>query len=236
MITRYDHRTGQRQNIAAWPEESAGWGAKDVKYRFQWTFPILISPHDPKSLLHHLAVRPPLDRRGEELAGDLARPDAQRPDQAGAVRRADHDRQQRHGLLLHDLRAGRISRAGGRSLGRLGRRVDPSHPRQRRDVDERHAPGDAGVVAGEHHRGVAARRSHRLRRHRPPPPRRLRPVPLQDERLRPNVDEDHRRHPGGRVRPRHPRRPRPARPPLCGHRGGAVRLIRRRRALAIASA
>ncbi len=50
MITRYDHRTGQRQNIHAWPEETAGWGAKDVKYRFQWTFPILISPHDPDTL------------------------------------------------------------------------------------------------------------------------------------------------------------------------------------------
>ncbi len=49
-ITRYDHRTGQRQNIAAWPEEFAGWGEVDVKYRFQWTFPILISPHDPDLL------------------------------------------------------------------------------------------------------------------------------------------------------------------------------------------
>ncbi|MFN8514869.1 MAG: glycosyl hydrolase [Chloroflexia bacterium] len=49
-ITRFDRRTGQRQNIAAWPEESAGWGAKDVKYRFQWTFPIVISPHDPDTL------------------------------------------------------------------------------------------------------------------------------------------------------------------------------------------
>ncbi len=50
MITRYDHRTGQRQNIHAWPEETAGWGAKDVKYRFQWTFPIVISPHDADTL------------------------------------------------------------------------------------------------------------------------------------------------------------------------------------------
>ncbi len=50
MITRYDHRTGQRQNIHAWPEETAGWGAKDVKYRFQWTFPIVFSPQDPNVL------------------------------------------------------------------------------------------------------------------------------------------------------------------------------------------
>ncbi len=46
-MTRFDRRTGQRQNIAAWPEEGAGWGEKDLKYRFNWTFPIILSPHDP---------------------------------------------------------------------------------------------------------------------------------------------------------------------------------------------
>jgi hypothetical protein len=50
VITRFDGRTGQRQNIAAWPEEGAGWGAKDIRYRFQWTFPIVLSPHDPDVL------------------------------------------------------------------------------------------------------------------------------------------------------------------------------------------
>ncbi len=50
IITRYDHRTGQRRTIMAWPEEIAGWAERDVKYRFQWTFPILISPHDPETL------------------------------------------------------------------------------------------------------------------------------------------------------------------------------------------
>ncbi|HEY8598327.1 MAG TPA: glycosyl hydrolase [Thermomicrobiales bacterium] len=50
VITRFDRRTGQRQNIAAWPEEGAGWGAKDIRYRFNWTFPIVLSPHDPNVL------------------------------------------------------------------------------------------------------------------------------------------------------------------------------------------
>src|SRR5437762_14304483 len=27
-----------------------GWGAGDLKYRFQWNFPILFSPHDPNTL------------------------------------------------------------------------------------------------------------------------------------------------------------------------------------------
>jgi photosystem II stability/assembly factor-like uncharacterized protein len=29
-----------------WPDSPIGWQAADVKYRFQWTFPIAISPHD----------------------------------------------------------------------------------------------------------------------------------------------------------------------------------------------
>ncbi len=49
-LTRYDHETGKTRNIMVWPENTIGWGAKDAKYRFQWTFPIVISPHDPDRL------------------------------------------------------------------------------------------------------------------------------------------------------------------------------------------
>ena len=47
----YNHRTGQRRNITVWPE-LYGWanGAVDLKYRFQWTFPIFFSRHDPNTL------------------------------------------------------------------------------------------------------------------------------------------------------------------------------------------
>jgi len=47
LITRYDHRTGQEQEVSPWPDNVMGEGAADLKYRFQWTFPIAISPHDP---------------------------------------------------------------------------------------------------------------------------------------------------------------------------------------------
>jgi len=46
-IARYDRRNQQARNIAVWPELASGWGAKDQKYRFQWTAPIVLSPHDP---------------------------------------------------------------------------------------------------------------------------------------------------------------------------------------------
>jgi photosystem II stability/assembly factor-like uncharacterized protein len=49
-LTRYDHRSRQRQVVTPWPEEVSGYGAGELRYRFQWTFPILISPHDPNTL------------------------------------------------------------------------------------------------------------------------------------------------------------------------------------------
>ncbi|HKR01474.1 MAG TPA: hypothetical protein VJT09_12425, partial [Pyrinomonadaceae bacterium] len=50
LITRYDHHTGQLRNVSPWPENPMGQGAGELKYRFQWNFPILFSPHDPETL------------------------------------------------------------------------------------------------------------------------------------------------------------------------------------------
>jgi hypothetical protein len=33
--------------VDVWPDNPMGYGAIDIRYRFQWNFPILISPHDP---------------------------------------------------------------------------------------------------------------------------------------------------------------------------------------------
>ena len=49
-LFRYDHATRQAQLITVYPEENSGWGPKDHRYRFQWTYPIVISPHDPGTL------------------------------------------------------------------------------------------------------------------------------------------------------------------------------------------
>jgi photosystem II stability/assembly factor-like uncharacterized protein len=50
LITRYDHRTGQQRNITVWPDNPMGAGAEAMRWRFQWNFPILFSPHDPNVL------------------------------------------------------------------------------------------------------------------------------------------------------------------------------------------
>jgi photosystem II stability/assembly factor-like uncharacterized protein len=50
LTTRYDHRTGQERNVSPYPNNPMGAGADVLKYRFQWNFPILFSPHDPNTL------------------------------------------------------------------------------------------------------------------------------------------------------------------------------------------
>lgn len=46
VVTRYNEKTRQFRQVEVWPEYTAGLPAEDVKYRFQWTFPLLVSPHD----------------------------------------------------------------------------------------------------------------------------------------------------------------------------------------------
>lgn len=46
-MTRYDHRTTDLRDTSIWPEHVWGWDAKDHKHRFGWSFPIILSPHDP---------------------------------------------------------------------------------------------------------------------------------------------------------------------------------------------
>lgn len=49
-LERLDHRTGQSRNVNIWPDQPMGHGAIDLTERFQWTFPIVFSPHDPNLL------------------------------------------------------------------------------------------------------------------------------------------------------------------------------------------
>ncbi|MFC1660721.1 WD40/YVTN/BNR-like repeat-containing protein [Gemmatimonadota bacterium] len=46
ILDRYDLRTGHARNVSVWPENPEGWPAGDLRYRFQWTLPVAISPHD----------------------------------------------------------------------------------------------------------------------------------------------------------------------------------------------
>ncbi|MCA9982094.1 MAG: hypothetical protein KDD89_14720, partial [Anaerolineales bacterium] len=48
-LQKYDHRTKQVQLVTIWPEDET-FGAEEMRYRFQWTYPIVFDPHDPDVL------------------------------------------------------------------------------------------------------------------------------------------------------------------------------------------
>ena len=50
LTTRKDLSTGLERDVNPWPDNPMRHSAEDLKYRFQWTFPIVVSPHDPKTL------------------------------------------------------------------------------------------------------------------------------------------------------------------------------------------
>ncbi|HVT39133.1 MAG TPA: glycosyl hydrolase [Gemmatimonadaceae bacterium] len=50
IFTRSDRRNRQARDVSVWLSNYDGLAAADVPYRFQWTFPVLISPHDPGTL------------------------------------------------------------------------------------------------------------------------------------------------------------------------------------------
>ncbi len=51
-INRLDVRSDQRRNVVIYPQLQLGQAAKDLKYRFQWVAPIVVSRHDPNVVYH----------------------------------------------------------------------------------------------------------------------------------------------------------------------------------------
>jgi photosystem II stability/assembly factor-like uncharacterized protein len=85
-ITRYDHRTGETQAVNPWPVNPIGWSAGDVKHRFQWTEPIVFSPHDPQTLYFAGEVLFKTTDKGMSwniISPDLTRNDKQKQQPSG---------------------------------------------------------------------------------------------------------------------------------------------------------
>jgi photosystem II stability/assembly factor-like uncharacterized protein len=50
IVVRHNVAAGQFRNVEVWPMSTRGWPAEGLRYRFQWTFPLLISPHDNETI------------------------------------------------------------------------------------------------------------------------------------------------------------------------------------------
>jgi len=86
VITRYDDRTKETRVIMSWPQLADGRAGTDLKYRFQWNAPILVSPNDPKVLYHAAQVLMRSRDDGETweaISPDLTRNDAAKQGRSG---------------------------------------------------------------------------------------------------------------------------------------------------------
>jgi len=78
-LTRLDRRTGQQRLVDVWPDITGMYeGADAQRYRFNWTFPLFISPHDPNVLYtaaNHLFRSTDEGASWEVISPDLTRND-----------------------------------------------------------------------------------------------------------------------------------------------------------------
>lgn len=88
IVVRYDERTRQAHNVEVWPVSTIGHPAADVRYRFIWTFPLTISPHDRNKLYagsQHVHVTTDGGRSWKVISPDLTLNDRSRMGISGGL-------------------------------------------------------------------------------------------------------------------------------------------------------
>ena len=195
-ITRYDHAhgPGARHHRLAGEPIGRRRGAT-LKYRFQWTFPIVLSPHDPDMLYTGSNTSSARPTRAD-LGGD--QPDLTRndPEKQGSVGRTDHqdntgiefygtifafaESPHEKGVIWAGTDDGlvHVSRDSGKTWHE---RHAAASCRSGRDQPDRASPHDAGTAY------VAATATSST----------TSSPTSEDHRLRQDLDDDHQRHPDG---------------------------------------
>ncbi|MFA5669799.1 MAG: glycosyl hydrolase [Balneolaceae bacterium] len=86
FLNKFDAEIQLSKRIDVWPDNPMGAGAEDAKYRFQWTFPIMISPHDSGVLYttsQHVHRSTDKGMSWETISADLTRNDKSKQGESG---------------------------------------------------------------------------------------------------------------------------------------------------------
>ena len=78
LISRLDRRTGQERAINPYPDNPMGYASADIAERFQWTFPIVMAPTDPRIIYvgsQHVWKSTNEGQSWEKISPDLTRHD-----------------------------------------------------------------------------------------------------------------------------------------------------------------
>ena len=150
-VSRYNHRTRQVHNVMVWPESSSAIPARDMKYRFQWTFPIHFSHHDSNVLYtagNHVFRSTDQGNSWQPISPDLTRNDESKMEVSGGPVSLDGTNAEYY-CTVFALAESPIQ--AGPSLGGHRRRAGPPFQGRRGLLAKRDAAGPSPVGADKHH-------------------------------------------------------------------------------------
>ena len=90
QLERVDYKTGHTTSVHVWPESIYGSHASAAKYRFNWTFPIHISPHDHNKVYvgsQHVHMTTDKGRSWSIISPDLSTNDESKMGPSGGLTR-----------------------------------------------------------------------------------------------------------------------------------------------------
>jgi len=88
IVVRFDERHRQGQNVEVWPLSTGGYSAADVKYRFIWDPPFVISPHDHNKIYtgsQYVHMTTDGGRSWRVISPDLTRNDKSKQQSSGGL-------------------------------------------------------------------------------------------------------------------------------------------------------
>ncbi|GAB4401550.1 MAG: hypothetical protein OHK0053_24390 [Microscillaceae bacterium] len=103
FLTRVNHATEEVRAVDVYPDNHMGWAAKDVKYRFQWNFPIIFSPHDPNTLYCGANILFKTTNEGQSwtaISPDLTRNDTTKMEASGGPITKDNTSVEYYGTIF----------------------------------------------------------------------------------------------------------------------------------------
>ena len=228
QVTRYDHRTKQERDVTVYPENPMGWGAEGMKFRFQWTAPIVISPHDPE-LVYSAGNVLFQSRNGgqswEAISPDLTRNDKTKLGPTGGPITKDNTSVEYYGTIFafaeSRLEKGLLWAGSDDGLVHVSRDAGKSWT----NVTPKDLPG---VEHGQPDRPLSPRPGHDVPRGEPLQARRQPALRLRDHRLRQDLAQDRERDSRRGLRARGAPGPGEQGPSLRRHRDRGLRLLRQR--------
>ena len=173
-MTRFDRRANATRAVNPWPDNPMGYSARDIKERFQWTFPIVFSRANPQVLFagsQHVWQTTNGGQSWTRISPDLTRQDPSTMGPSGGPITLDQTGVETYATVFtiapspHDVNTiwtgsddgfVHVTRDGGKNWGNVTPRELPEFARISLIEASPHKPGTAYLTANRYQRNDRA--------------------------------------------------------------------------------